>query len=62
MFNQLLNKVEGADIWMIMSFLIFFLFFLFMVIYLWKSDKAHLTKMSELPIEEELSTQNNQTS
>jgi cbb3-type cytochrome oxidase subunit 3 len=53
MFNRLLDKVVGADIWMVLSFSIFFLFFLFVTIYLWKSDKGHIKRMSEMPVNDE---------
>lgn len=56
MFKQFLNKVQGADIPMITSLLIFFLFFLLVGTYLLKMDKKHIKYMSQLPINEDKKT------
>ena len=53
MFRQLLNSVNGADIPMISSLIIFFIFFLLVGTYLLIVDKKHLTYMSQLPLNEE---------
>jgi hypothetical protein len=52
MFRQFLDKVQGADIPMIISLLIFFIFFLLVGTYLLIVDKNHLKYMSSLPIDE----------
>lgn len=53
MFKQFLNKVQGADIPMISSLLIFFVFFLLVGTYLLIMDKKHVKYMSQLPINED---------
>ena len=62
MFNKLLEKVEGADIWMVLSFMIFFIFFIVVVLYLIKADKKHIKKMREMPIREDIQTNKTQLS
>ena len=52
MFRQLLDKVQGADVPMITSLLIFFVFFLMVGAYLFIIDKKHIQYMSNLPLEE----------
>lgn len=56
MFKQFLNKVQGADIPMITSLLLFFLFFLLVGTYLLIMDKKHIKYMSQLPINEDKKT------
>lgn len=53
MFKQFIDKMQGADIPMITSLLIFFVFFLLVGTYLFIIDKKHLTYMSHLPLNEE---------
>jgi hypothetical protein len=54
MFNQLLDKVEGADIWMVLSLSIFLAFFIGATIYTtWFAKKDHIIKMKNLPLSEE---------
>lgn len=53
MFKQFLNNVQGADIPMISSLLIFFVFFLLVGTYLLIMDKKHIKYMSQLPINED---------
>ena len=53
MFRQFLDKVQGADIPMIISLLIFFIFFILVGTYLLIVDKNHLKYMSSLPINED---------
>lgn len=50
MFNKLLDKLQGADVFMVLSFLIFVLFFIVVSVYLIKSNKEHIKRMSELPL------------
>lgn len=53
MFKQFLNKVQGADIPMVTSLLIFFIFFLLLGVYLLIMDKNHEKYMSDLPINDD---------
>lgn len=52
MFKQFLKVVEGADIYLITSLLIFFLFFILVGIYLLLMKKTYVQYMSKLPLEE----------
>ncbi len=56
MFKQFLDKVQGADIPMITSLLIFFVFFILVGTYLFVIDKNHVKYMSHLPLNEEQNT------
>jgi len=53
MFNNYLQSIEGVGIYPIFSLLIFFGFFIVMLIWMFKADKEHLKKMSELPLDSE---------
>jgi|688.fasta_scaffold1568111_2 hypothetical protein len=52
MLSQMLDRIEGADVFVILSLLIFILLFVGASAYVWKADKGHITKMSELPFNE----------
>jgi hypothetical protein len=52
MFKQFIDKVEGADTFMITSFIIFMAFFVAVSLYLFVMDKNYLTKMQNLPLED----------
>jgi uncharacterized protein YneF (UPF0154 family) len=52
MFRQFLDKVQGADVPMIISLLIFFVFFILLGFYLLIMDKNHQNYMSNLPLNE----------
>ena len=52
MFRQFLDKVQGADIPMVISLLIFFIFFILLGFYLLIIDKKHIKYMSDLPLNE----------
>ncbi|WP_026994988.1 hypothetical protein [Flectobacillus major] len=52
MFKQFIDKVEGADTFMITSFIIFMAFFVVVSLYLFVMDKNYLTKMQNLPLED----------
>jgi uncharacterized protein YneF (UPF0154 family) len=54
MFKQFLNKVQGADVPMVTSLLIFFIFFLLLGVYLFIMDKNHTKYMSNLPLNEDI--------
>lgn len=51
MFKDVLQSIEGVEIYTIISMIIFILFFLGMIIWLFKVDKKYIKKMSELPLE-----------
>lgn len=52
MLSQMLDRIEGADIFVVLSLLIFILLFIGASAYVWKADKNHISKMSELPFNE----------
>ncbi len=54
MFRQLLNTVQGADIPMISSLIIFFIFFILVGFYLLIIDRSHLKYMSNLPLNDDI--------
>ncbi|MDH4459890.1 MAG: hypothetical protein QE277_00595 [Flectobacillus sp.] len=51
MFKQFIDKIEGADTYMVTSFVIFFSFFVLVSAYLFLIDKKHIEQMSKLPLE-----------
>jgi len=53
MFNQLLNKVPGADFPMIISLLVFTGFFSLVTLYILKADKKTIDKISRIPLDSE---------
>ena len=53
MFKDVLQSIEGVEIYTIISMLIFILFFIGMIIWLFKVDKKYIKDMSELPLSEE---------
>jgi cbb3-type cytochrome oxidase subunit 3 len=58
MFKEVLQSIEGIEIYTIISMIIFILFFIGMTIWLFKVDKKYIKTMSELPLKED----NNQVS
>jgi cbb3-type cytochrome oxidase subunit 3 len=58
MFKEVLQSIEGIEIYTIISMIIFILFFIGMTIWLFKVDKRYIKTMSELPLKED----NNQVS
>lgn len=53
MFKDVLQSIEGIEFFAIVGMIIFILFFIGMTIWLFKVDKKYLTKMSELPLNED---------
>ena len=52
MFKQFLDKIPGADVYMIGSLLTFVIFFTLVGAYLLIVDKKHINVMSELPLKD----------
>ncbi len=50
MFKQFLNQVQGADVFMIMSFLLFFAVFIIVAVFLATKKKNSYKEISELPL------------
>ena len=51
MYKNILQSIDGVEIYAIIALLIFFLFFIGVTIWLLKVDKDYLKKMSKLPLE-----------
>jgi len=52
MFKEVLQSIEGVEVYTIVSMIIFILFFIGMTIWLLKVDKKYIKDMSELPLKE----------
>jgi cbb3-type cytochrome oxidase subunit 3 len=52
MFKEVLQSIEGVEIYTIISMIILILFFVGIVIWLFKVDKKYIKHMSELPLNE----------
>lgn len=52
MFKQFIDKLPGADFFMVTSLLIFLVFFIIVGLYLFIMDKKHVSRMSQLPLSE----------
>jgi hypothetical protein len=50
MFKQFIDKVDGADVYMVGSFVTFMVFFALVSVYLLISDKKTMQKMAEMPL------------
>lgn len=51
MYKNVLQSIEGIDIYAIISLMIFFLFFIGLAIWVLKVDKKYLRKMESLPLD-----------
>lgn len=58
-FKNYVQTMVGADIFPIISLLLFFTFFILMGIMVWKMSKEYATKMGSIPLEGQ-DFQNNQ--
>lgn len=52
MFSELIDKVDGAALWMILSLCIFLAFFIGAAVYVFKAKNDHIIKMKNLPLSE----------
>jgi len=52
MFKQFIDKIPGADVYLVTSFLTFLAFFSVVGIYLMVVDKNHMQRISELPLDD----------
>ncbi len=53
MMNKMIGKLEGADVWLIISLLMFLLFFMAVCIYLHRMSSRHAREMSMVPLGDE---------
>ncbi|WP_164851374.1 hypothetical protein [Larkinella soli] len=52
MFKQFIDKIPGADVYMVTSFLTFMVFFVLVGIYLLVVDKNYLQHSRQLPLDD----------
>ncbi|MBK7433549.1 MAG: CcoQ/FixQ family Cbb3-type cytochrome c oxidase assembly chaperone [Chitinophagaceae bacterium] len=57
--QQYAESIDRINIYPMISLLIFFLFFVVLIIWVKKMDKENITRLSELPFEQEELTKNN---
>lgn len=50
MYKNVLQTIDGIEIYPIISFLIFFIFFIGLTLFVIFSDKKHIAAMSEMPL------------
>jgi len=48
-----MESIAGIEIYPIISFSIFFVFFLVLLIWVFKTDKSHIRKMEQLPLQDD---------
>ncbi len=53
MFKQFLKVVEGADFYMVTSFLIFLVFFIAVTIWLLRVDKDYIERSKRVPLNDD---------
>jgi len=51
--RQFLNGIQGVDIYLIISLLIFFTFFVGMLIWLLKANKSYIQEAKNIPFNDE---------
>jgi len=59
-FINYLESISGVGVYPLISFLIFFGFFTLLGIYVLGSDKKTMDKLSRMPLENELKTEDNE--
>lgn len=57
MFNQI-KDLAGGELYLISSLIMFMVFFIVVTVYLLKLNKNHISTMSNLPIEDPQTNQN----
>lgn len=55
MFKYYFEQIHNVEVWPIISLSIFFIFFLGLLIWVFKTDKNYILKMSNLPLDEDIS-------
>lgn len=50
MFKQFINQVDGADVYLITTLILFVVTFLFIIFYLLTASKNHFREVSEVPL------------
>jgi len=58
MYKEVLQSINGIDVFAAIALIIFMLFFVLIVIQLVRLDKNYLKKMAQLPLDPENNSQN----
>lgn len=56
MFKHYFEQIHQVEIWPIISMSIFFIFFLGLILWVIKMDKGYVSKMKNLPVNDEGNT------
>ncbi|MEO8514826.1 MAG: cbb3-type cytochrome c oxidase subunit 3 [Ignavibacteria bacterium] len=56
MYKQVLEQIAGIDIYPVISLIIFFVFFLLMLGWVFTLNKKYISKMENLPLEDDSCT------
>lgn len=59
MIRDVLQSLEGIELYPVISLIIFIAFFAALIIWMIKVDKKYIKKMKNLPLEKEDETENN---
>jgi hypothetical protein len=59
MYKQILESIQGVDIWPVISLVIFFIFFVGILVKVAFIDKKFIKKMEEMPLDD--GTESNQS-
>ncbi|MDB5262084.1 MAG: hypothetical protein JWQ14_1365 [Adhaeribacter sp.] len=51
MYKNILQTIDGIEIYPIISFLIFFVFFIGLTLFVIFTDKKHIAAMSQMPLQ-----------
>jgi cytochrome c oxidase cbb3-type subunit IV len=60
MYKNVLQQIDNVAIWPVISFVIFFLFFFCLLLWVFTVDKDVIRKMKDLPLDEGVSSTENQ--
>jgi hypothetical protein len=52
MYKQILESIQGVDIWPVISLVIFFIFFVGILVKVALIDKKFIKKMEEMPLDD----------
>lgn len=59
MIRDVLESLEGIELYPVISLIIFIVFFAVLIIWMIKVDKKYIKKMKNLPLEKEDESENN---
>lgn len=60
MYKQVLESINGIEIYPLFSFTVFFVFFIAVGIWVYRSDRDHLNLLSRIPLQDEENANDNQ--